>query len=357
MKKVLSLMLVMVLFLTGCGSDSYVIKIGDNNITEGEYQVYFDLVKTQMENYGQKNIWETKIQGQEATDLLEDTVKTELVKIKFAQKKVKELDVKLSEEDKEKVQEEKENFKKFLGVEENKEYDKYIEKYLKEALLTRNLFIKMMDEVELKEEFNQFLAAQKETIESQYAYRAREIVEAEEDLETKEVAEDGDAVSIDFKGFIDGEAFENGEAKNNILVLGSQTFIEGFEEQIVGKKMGEEFDVEVTFPEDYQEESLAGQEAVFKTVLNKVYSKDVIIEKLAEDMFRGQKVEEKFNKELEEWKEEISIKVDEEKLANFDPREENEEIEDVVEEEIEEETEEVEEEIEEEIEEEVQDKE
>lgn len=77
-----------------------------------------------------------------------------------------------------------------------------------------------------------------------------------------------DEVTIDFEGFVDGEAFEGGKGENYQLTLGSHSFIDTFEDQIVGKNIGEEFDVIVTFPEDYQAEDLAGKPAVFKCKLN-----------------------------------------------------------------------------------------
>ncbi|RIJ29054.1 trigger factor [Henriciella algicola] len=83
-------------------------------------------------------------------------------------------------------------------------------------------------------------------------------------------AKDGDAVVIDFVGKIDGEPFEGGAAEGHTLVLGSGSFIPGFEEQLVGTKTGEEKDVEVTFPEEYQAEHLAGKAAVFEVKVNEV---------------------------------------------------------------------------------------
>jgi trigger factor len=83
-------------------------------------------------------------------------------------------------------------------------------------------------------------------------------------------AKDGDAVVIDFVGKIDGEPFEGGAAEGHTLVLGSGSFIPGFEEQLVGTKTGEEKDVEVTFPEQYQAEHLAGKAAVFEVKVNEV---------------------------------------------------------------------------------------
>lgn len=77
-----------------------------------------------------------------------------------------------------------------------------------------------------------------------------------------------DEVTIDFEGFVDGEAFEGGKGENYQLTLGSHSFIDTFEDQIVGKNIGEEFDVNVTFPENYQAADLAGKPAVFKCKLN-----------------------------------------------------------------------------------------
>ncbi|MBQ3637460.1 MAG: trigger factor [Clostridia bacterium] len=77
-----------------------------------------------------------------------------------------------------------------------------------------------------------------------------------------------DLVNIDFEGFVDGEPFEGGKAENHQLKLGSGQFIPGFEDQVAGHSVGEEFDVNVTFPEDYQAENLKGKAAVFKVKLN-----------------------------------------------------------------------------------------
>lgn len=82
--------------------------------------------------------------------------------------------------------------------------------------------------------------------------------------------EEGDIVNIDFEGFKDGVAFEGGKAEGQELKIGSKTFIPGFEEGLVGKEKGQEVDLEVTFPEDYQAEDLAGQEVVFKVKINDI---------------------------------------------------------------------------------------
>lgn len=93
--------------------------------------------------------------------------------------------------------------------------------------------------------------------------RAKTFVKAE-----REVAELGDVAIIDFEGFVDGVAFDGGKAEGHRLELGSKTFIDNFEEQIVGHKIGEEFDVNVNFPEAYHSEELKGKPAVFKIKLN-----------------------------------------------------------------------------------------
>lgn len=85
----------------------------------------------------------------------------------------------------------------------------------------------------------------------------------------------GDAVVIDFEGFVDGVAFEGGKAENHTLDLGSNQFIPGFEEKVVGHSTGEEFDITVTFPEDYQASTLQGKEAVFKIKLHEIKQKEL----------------------------------------------------------------------------------
>jgi trigger factor len=83
-------------------------------------------------------------------------------------------------------------------------------------------------------------------------------------------AKNGDAVQIDFKGFVDGEAFEGGEGKDFQLELGSNQFIPGFEEQLVGKKAGDDVKVDVSFPEQYHSEALAGKKSVFEVQIHEV---------------------------------------------------------------------------------------
>ena len=88
--------------------------------------------------------------------------------------------------------------------------------------------------------------------------------------ESEDAVKDGDTVTIDFEGFVDGEAFEGGKGTDHELKLGSGSFIPGFEAQIAGHKLGDEFDVNVTFPEDYHAKELAGKPAVFKVTIHKL---------------------------------------------------------------------------------------
>jgi len=90
-----------------------------------------------------------------------------------------------------------------------------------------------------------------------------------------DAAEEGDTVVIDFEGYKDGEKFDGGSAENHSLELGSGQFIPGFEDQLIGAKSGDEKDVEVTFPEEYGAEELAGQDVVFKVVIHEVKEKRV----------------------------------------------------------------------------------
>ena len=93
-------------------------------------------------------------------------------------------------------------------------------------------------------------------------------------VETKRKVKKNDIAVIDFEGFVDGVAFEGGKAENYELTIGSNQFIPGFEDQIIGHKAGEEFDVNVKFPEDYHAE-LAGKDATFKIKLHEIKVKEV----------------------------------------------------------------------------------
>ena len=96
----------------------------------------------------------------------------------------------------------------------------------------------------------------------------------------------GDTVLIDFEGFIDTIAFEGGKASNFELVIGSNQFIPGFEDQLIGQKTGEELEVNVSFPEDYGKEELSGKPALFKVTINEIKLKElpVIDDEFAKDV-------------------------------------------------------------------------
>lgn len=92
---------------------------------------------------------------------------------------------------------------------------------------------------------------------------------------TDRAVKDGDIVTLDFEGFVDGTAFEGGKGENYPLTIGSGTFIPGFEEQLVGAEIGKETEVHVTFPEDYQAEDLKGKAAVFKCTVKEIKEKEL----------------------------------------------------------------------------------
>lgn len=87
--------------------------------------------------------------------------------------------------------------------------------------------------------------------------------------------QDGDMTELDFEGFVDGEAFEGGKGENYPLTIGSGAFIPGFEEQLIGAELNKEVEVNVTFPEDYNAEHLAGKDAVFKCTVKEIKAKEL----------------------------------------------------------------------------------
>jgi len=107
-------------------------------------------------------------------------------------------------------------------------------------------------------------------------------------------AQDGDTLNIDYSGSVDGVKFEGGTDKGHNLKLGSNAFIDGFEEQLIGKKTGDEVDVVVTFPEEYHAEALAGKEAVFEVKVNEIRTdeKPEINDEFAQDISEFDTIEE-----------------------------------------------------------------
>ena len=121
--------------------------------------------------------------------------------------------------------------------------------------------------------------------------------------------ENGDMIMLDFEGFVDGVAFEGGKGENHPLTIGSGAFIPGFEEQLIGENIGEDVEVNVTFPENYQAENLAGKAATFKCKVNEIKVKELpeLDDEFAEDVS-------KFDT-LAEYKEDMKAKLAETKAA------------------------------------------
>ena len=128
---------------------------------------------------------------------------------------------------------------------------------------------------------------------------------------TDRAVENGDTVDIDFDGYVDGVAFDGGKSEHYSLVIGSGSFIPGFEEQIIGKNIGDEFDVNVTFPAEYHAEELAGKPAVFKIKLHgiKFNEKPALDDEFAKD--NG------FDT-LDEYKADVKAKIEERKNREED---------------------------------------
>lgn len=151
----------------------------------------------------------------------------------------------------------------------------------------------------------------REVTEEDVDARIKREQEAQAELVIKEdeAAENGDTVVIDFEGFLGEETFEGGKGENYSLELGSNSFIPGFEDQLVGVKAGESKEVNVTFPEDYQAEDLAGKDAVFKVTVHEVKAKELpeLDDEFAKDVDDSvetlAELKEKYRKELTETKE------------------------------------------------------
>lgn len=143
-------------------------------------------------------------------------------------------------------------------------------------------------------------------------------------VEDRPIAE-GDIAVIDFEGFVDGVPFEGGKAENHSLAIGSHTFIDGFEEQLVGKNVGDETEVNVTFPEDYHAEELAGKPAVFKVKVNEIKAKELpeLDDEFAQDVSEFDT--------LAEYREDILAQLKERKEASAKRTREDEALQKIVE--------------------------
>lgn len=129
-------------------------------------------------------------------------------------------------------------------------------------------------------------------------------------------AENGDTTVIDFEGFVDGEAFEGGKSENYNLRLGDGNFIPGFEEAIVGHKTGEEFTIDVTFPEDYNAENLAGKEAQFKIKLHEIKTKE--LPEVDDEFVKDVSEKDTLDEYKEELKEKVAKRLEEQSEKDFD---------------------------------------
>ena len=129
--------------------------------------------------------------------------------------------------------------------------------------------------------------------------------------------QDGDQTTIDFEGFMDGVAFEGGKGENYPLTIGSNAFIPGFEEQLIGAEIGKEAEVNVTFPENYHSEDLAGKPAVFKVTVKDIKEKEL---PELDDEFASEVSE---FETLAEYKEDVKKKLTERKTANAKSIKEN----------------------------------
>jgi trigger factor len=137
--------------------------------------------------------------------------------------------------------------------------------------------------------------------------------------------QDGDIAVIDFEGFVDNEAFEGGKGEDYSLTIGSHSFIDNFEEQLIGKAIGEEIEVNVTFPEEYQAKELAGKPALFKVKIKEIKVKE--LPELDDDF--AQDVSE-FNT-LDEYKENIAATIKANKEKELKTAKENEVVEKIIE--------------------------
>ena len=127
-------------------------------------------------------------------------------------------------------------------------------------------------------------------------------------------AQNEDIVTIDFDGYVDGKQFDGGKADNFDLTLGSGQFIPGFEEQVIGHNIGDEFDVNVTFPEDYHAETLSGKEATFKIKLHEIKYRELpeLDDEFVKDVSEFDTLEE-YRKDLES-----TIKTRKQRAADAD---------------------------------------
>lgn len=183
----------------------------------------------------------------------------------------------------------------------------------------KDLVLKMKVTVEPEVKLGEYKGLEAEKVETEVSEedvneQIESMLEQYADLVVKEDEEvkEGDIVNLDFEGFLNDEPFEGGKAEGHELEIGSGQFIPGFEEQLVGLKAGDEKDIDITFPEEYHAEELAGKPVVFKVKINEVKQKetpefnDTFVKEELEgfDADTAEGVKESIKKDLEEAKKE-----------------------------------------------------
>ncbi|TGY97955.1 trigger factor [Petralouisia muris] len=133
-----------------------------------------------------------------------------------------------------------------------------------------------------------------------------------EDTE-KDTVEDGDFVNIDYEGLKDGEAFNGGTAQGAVLEIGSNSFIDGFEEGLIGVKVGEKVALDLTFPEGYQNAELAGQAVVFNVTVNKIVNKSDMTYDMLDDAFVEKNMSSQGYKTVEDFENGVRTQLEESK--------------------------------------------
>ncbi len=213
-----------------------------------------------------------------------------------------------------------------LQIEPITQPDVKIEKFEKDGIVLVAT-VDLMPEVKLGDYKNLTVEKSKEKIKkSDVDDELKKIAERQARfVESIEPAKIGDFATIDFAGSVDGEIFDGGTAQDYRLELGSHSFIDNFEDQIVGMKVGEEKDINVKFPENYHEKSLAGKPAIFKVIVKKIESKEIpeINDEFASNVSEFEN--------LEDYKKDIEKRLDEKLEMEKERKVENDLIEKIVE--------------------------
>ncbi|MCT4612683.1 MAG: FKBP-type peptidyl-prolyl cis-trans isomerase [Clostridia bacterium] len=346
MKKILVLFLALAVMFTGCSkANKTVLTIGDNEVSQYEFETYFKMMKDVYEKNGGSNIWEVEIEGENAYDKAKDQTVKAISEVKYAIMKVKEEEVTIEKQE-ELVDSSYENLPEFLKYNketanvDEKTHEEIVKKVISEGMLVSEYMRKMGESVKVdeptyeiaKKHVDDKTEEEKQMVEMALERRIDEAKKGElTEVKGRKTAKKGDVANIDYEGILDGIAFEGGTAKGHDLGLGSGTFIPGFEEQIIGKKVGTNFDINVTFPENYGQPTLAGKAVIFKIKLNNLKSYEVNKineEEIKEEFYKYVYVVDKENEEyknimdsyneaLETWKKEVEIVKDEEYFENL----------------------------------------